>query len=526
MQGSVPTPAQLHAVLNRVAFGANAADRQAIQERGYPAWVEEQLTPDDRTDPEYTRRLAALRMGPEPHYRPEPQKYLNADTATLWPLTQRENLPWPERQRPTNELRAATLLRAVYSHWQLRERVVEFWHTHFSLSVEANEKIAVLLPLWDRDVIRRHALGNFRTLLEATATHPCMLYYQNNASSKASPANENYARELFELHTLGAGAYVNHLYNRWAEVPGARDGQPTGYIDEDVYEAARAFTGWTVADGSADERGGKLPNTGAFHYFEGWHDGYQKRILGNELPPHQPPLADGKQVLDFVANHPATARHVCTRLVRRLLAYEPPAAVVQAAIEAWNQQRTAPDQLRHVVRAIVLHPAFTEAPPAKVKRPLELVASLMRATGAEFAPNLTLTWLLQQQGQPLFQWPTPDGLPEAPTRWTGSHQMLLRWHLASVLLTHNWHKMTTWNALEQTPEPQRAMATAAAQYWAERLLGPDIGARNPKLIERCANLLAQGGSPTQPLALRPEELNTRLKQLVVLLAASPEFQVG
>ena len=140
-----------------------------------------------------------------------------------------------------------------------------------------------------------------------------MLVYLNNRSSRAGSANENYARELLELHTLGRGAYLNTLYDRWRDVPGATEGRPQGYIDQDVYEAARAFTGWTIADGTGLGGGMALPATGAFTYVEAWHDGYQKRVLGHEFDPFQAPMADGRKVLDLVADHPATAWNVCTR---------------------------------------------------------------------------------------------------------------------------------------------------------------------------------------------------------------------
>ena len=123
-----------------------------------------------------------------------------------------------------------------------------------------------MLPSYDRDAIRAHALGNFRDLLEAVAQSPAMLVYLSNASSRAGAANENYARELMELHTLGRGAYLNDRYDRWRDVTGASDGAPQGYIDEDVYEAARAFTGWTIENGQRLDSATELPRTGKFIY--------------------------------------------------------------------------------------------------------------------------------------------------------------------------------------------------------------------------------------------------------------------
>ena len=260
-----------------------------------------------------------------------PLDYLHASRAELWPLTDfMAGLPWTEWFRPAAEVWAATWMRAVYSRWQLREVVADFWHDHFHVAFFAgDQRVTPLLPLYDRDVIRKHAFGNFREFLEAVARSDAMLRYLNNASSRASPANENYARELFELHTLGADNYLNDHFANWREVPEGADGVALGYIDEDVYEAARAFTGWTIADGGETGREERLPGGGGFHYFDGWHDDYQKRVLGVELTSHQEPLADGRRILDLVAAHPATARNVCAKLCRHLVGGEPPPALVQ-----------------------------------------------------------------------------------------------------------------------------------------------------------------------------------------------------
>src|SRR5258708_6681680 len=237
-----------------------------------------------------------------------PLTWLSAPIEKLWPLDdQKTMMAHQERIRPAEEVRMASWVKAVYSKWQLREIMVEFWHNHFNINAFQEPRIACTFPIYDREVIRKNCFGNFRTFLEDVARSTAMQYYLDNFSSKASPANENYARELFELHTLGSDFYFNNLYNRWREVPGASNGKPIGYIDEDVYEAARSFTGWTIADGSGIGKGDNLPNTGRFYYYDGWHDNYQKRVLGVEFDPNQPPLADGLKVLDLVAYHPATA---------------------------------------------------------------------------------------------------------------------------------------------------------------------------------------------------------------------------
>ena len=163
-------------------------------------------------------------------------------------LTHKSAVSGAERARPRTEVIAATLLRSVYSRYQLKEVISQFWHDHFHVNAFSDERISVALPVYDRDVIRKNCFGNFRVLLEAVATSTAMQFYLSNYSSRAGAANENYARELLELHTFGRENYLNDNFNSWREVPGALKGQPIGYIDQDVYEVARAFTGWTIAE--------------------------------------------------------------------------------------------------------------------------------------------------------------------------------------------------------------------------------------------------------------------------------------
>ncbi len=243
------------------------------------------------------------------------------------------------------------------------------------------------LPSYDRDVIRPHALGNFRVFLEAVATSAAMQYYLSNRSSRAGSANENYGRELFELHTLGRDNYYNAIYDKWRKVPGALQGKPIGYIDQDVYEAARAFTGWTIEDGAGVGPGQTLPKTGKFVYVESWHDNYQKRVLASEFDPFQSPMADGRKVLDLVARHPATAHFVCRKLCRRLVSDTPSEALVAGAAEVWTKNRTRPNQIAEVVRYIATSPEFAEpgAPRSSVRwRPPR---AIFAPPGLDFAPT-------------------------------------------------------------------------------------------------------------------------------------------
>jgi uncharacterized protein (DUF1800 family) len=220
-----------------------------------------------------------------------------------------------------------------------------------------------------------------------------MLYYLNNKSSKAGNANENYARELFELHTLGRNAYLNNLYSKWRAVPGAQNGRPVGYIDQDVYEAARAFTGWTVEDGSALGGGQNLPKTGRFKYIESWHDNYQKRILAQEFDPYSGSMRDGQRVLDMCAFHPATAEHVVGKLVKRMISDDPPKSLIESTTRIFMQQQNATNQLaivsQHLAREAGSIPASQRK---KVKNPMRLVASFAQAINYPFHLVKAKSW--------------------------------------------------------------------------------------------------------------------------------------
>ncbi len=206
-------------VLGRLAFGASAEDSAFIQAKGLNHWVEEQLRAPAGDEPAMLARLAAIRLrirygageGWPAVDELRPLTTLDKDVAQLWPLTDRKvPLAGPERQLPRREVAAAAIQRAIHSPWQLREVLVDFWHNHFNVSAVGDHAVAAALPDYDR-TIRAHALGNFREFLEAVAGSPAMLVYLSNRSSRAGSANENYGRELFELHTLGRAAYLKVL---------------------------------------------------------------------------------------------------------------------------------------------------------------------------------------------------------------------------------------------------------------------------------------------------------------------------
>lgn len=525
--GEQPPPEVI--ALNRIAYGPRPGDVEQVRKIGLAAYVDEQLNPDDADDALCNQRLNAATLHiayeGEGDYAPtDEQRLLTAlskPLGELWELTNWEiDIPWEERIRPLEEVRAATWIRAVYSKWQLREVLVEFWHNHFNVNAYNDDSaISATWPLYDRDVIRTHSLGNFRAFLEAVATSPAMMYYLNNATSKASPANENYARELFELHTLGAGNYLNDRYQHWRDVPGALEGKPIGYIDEDVYEAARAFTGWTIADGTETE-GDTFPNTGEFYYYDGRHDNYQKRVLGNEFDPNQPPLVDGRKVLDLVAFHPGTAQHICTKLCRRFVADNPPETLVQRAVSTWIAAQQAPDQIKQTVRTILLSPEFAQTWGQKVKRPFEQVVSFLRATNADVTPNAGLWYLMAERGYQLFEWPAPNGHPDVAGYWLSSNVMLGRWNLL-LALQSDWLEAAAFDLPGQMP-PEITTSRQIVTFWVDRLLGQTVA---EETFTWLLDFMAQGDDPDAPPEGDDEDdLSARLSSLVALIGMTPEFQ--
>lgn len=532
--GNVAPPPPLEVIaLNRMAYGPRPGDVARVRAMGFAAYVEEQLAPDDDDDAVLHAHLKAARMPIEHEGNADypavdemrPLRALQQPLAELWRLVDWEHAPeapYAEIERPTAEVIMATFLRAIYSKWQLREVLVEFWHNHFHVNVFSDdERILATFPLYDRDVISAHALGNFRAFLAAVAQSTAMLYYLDNFSSKASPANENYARELFELHTLGAAHYYNHQYQHWRDVPGATDGRAEGYIDEDVYEAARAFTGWTVADGRELDDGDVLPSTGAFHYYAGWHDPYQKRVLGAEFAPNQPALADGQQVLDILAYHPATARHICTKLCRRLVADDPPATLVERAVATWMETQTAPDQIAQTVRAIVLSPEFAATWGQKVKRPYEVLLALLRATDATVQPGYDLHEVLSLYGYRMFAWQAPDGHPDTASYWLSTNAMLGRWNIPVVVL-FNWLGEAQVDLLAQQPADVRT-PRQVVRYWGERLLGYPVDATTS---EQVTGLLGTHLAADEPLSGLEDAEHQQyvVAYLVAMLAMTPHFQ--
>jgi uncharacterized protein (DUF1800 family) len=546
-QASTPSLPPLEVlVMTRLAYGHRPDELETFRNLGatpqarLTAWAEQQLNPTTE-DPPFDAKLRDVRM----RIRYEntdgmgnkvtvdenrPLGFLNTPQAELWQLSQNDAMYDAERDRPYWEVVAATWLRAVYSRWQLREVLVEFWHNHFNVNAYTNNEVMTTWPAYDR-IIRQHCFGNFRAFVEDVAKSPAMMYYLNNASNRVAGPNENYARELFELHTLGSDNYLNTLYNRWRLVPGAEQGRPSGYIDEDVYEAARAFTGWKIADGTGFS-GGRLPNTGEFLTVDQWADRFQKRVLATEFAPNQSSLNDGRKVIELVANHPGTARHLCTKLCRRLVADDPPASLIDRAVQAWTSASDAPDQIKQTLRAIILAPEFATIYGRKAKRPFELFASFIRGSGMEFPPRnlfdtyLTNPWYMDSTGYRLFTWPAPTGHPEEMGFWLSTNSMLRCWTILNDMV--NWKgfwgvpdsEARPFNARALTPT-DRTTSRQIVEFWVQRMLGRPL---NSTSLDSLINFLRRDAGPDTAPRGSEDELTRRINGLVALIAMTPQFR--
>lgn len=527
-----PTPSIEAIALNRMAFGPRPGDLERVAKMGFENYVHEQLHPDDRDDAELEDRLKEVVLHVEYDLQKNGKtiKKIKEDRHLESPNLSVQELYKLYAQNPdrdinsesyhlVDEIRAIKLTRAVYSKWQLRETLCDFWHNHFSVDVYVDEAtLRVMFPQYDREVIRANSLGNFRKMLGMVAKSHPMLVYLNNEWSQASPANENYARELFELHTLGAEHYYNDHYNKWEEVPGATQGHPIGYIDQDVYEAARAFTGWTIADGKYG-RNEQLPNTGEFFYYDAWHDPYQKRILGQEFDAYSAPMADGERVLDLVAYHPGTARHICSKLIQRYVAPVPPERLLNAAVKTWTENQKNDLQLAMVMKTILLSPEFKSTWGELMKLPLEATVGLIRASGQHFVATNDLPYILDRSGESLFNWPTPNGRPWEPGHWVSSAGMLTRWFNANLVFTFKQHWLGNGDDLIPT---EKMTANEFVTMWSNRILGRPL---TQSTHDRVVQMFKDVAKLEPDQQFEPKAIADFLRATMAVIAMTPEYQV-
>jgi uncharacterized protein (DUF1800 family) len=434
----------------------------------------------------------------------------------------RPSPPPKNPQMVVTELQRAALLRAVYSERQLYELMVGFWENHFSIFANKDAD-RYLLTGFDRETIRPFTMGRFRDLLGATAHSPAMLFYLDNwrssvarpyPATKDKPAgvdgglNENYARELMELHTLGV------------------DG---GYTQKDVQEVARCFSGWTI----------QKPNEeGLFLYRPGLHDNGEKIVLGHKIPAGGG-IADGERVLDILATHPATAHFIATKLARRFISDDPPASVIDRAAAVFLK---TDGSIRETLRAIVTAPEFFSAATyrAKMRSPFEYVAAAMRALNAETDGDRPVLDAIGRMGQPVFGRITPDGYADRSDQWLSSGSMVARFNFANALAT-NRMKGTSIDVSKLLPSVDQANKDSVATQLIRLTILGDISSGTRAALEKTArsgsaiNQVAPSpspaanvsvgysgsGTPPQPLSA---PVSPYISELITLLIGSPEFQ--
>lgn len=488
--------------LTRIAYGATPTDWGEFNALGdndearFTAYVEQQLNPSTINDDALDARIAAL-------------GYVTL-TKTADQIWADHVVGDQERYLPAYETERATFLRAVYSKRQFQEVIAEYWRDHFNI-FGWDYWTAPAFVQFERDVIRKNMFGNFRTMVEAVAQSPAMLFYLDNQSNSGDRPNENYARELHELHIMGA---ENYFGVRSIDDPAIKDadGKRLGYVDSDVYGATTCFTGWRVNE-----------DTGRFQFDESAHFPYTKIVMGVVLPEFQG-VKDGRDVLDLLAYHPAAARYICRRICRRLISDNPPESIVQAAADVFIANKTANDQLKKVYRTILLSEEFRTTWGEKIKRPFEFSVSLLRALQADFVPEDPFFWSYDSIGQALFNWRPPNGYPDDRGAWTGTMPMLQRWRHCNWLFS--WHidgGEEGEDIYRIRPELKTPAGLATpnelVDFWSRRILGRLLPSNERQPI---VDFMASGRNPD--FDLPADQIAERLRQMVALICLSPSFQ--
>ncbi|HQX16076.1 MAG TPA: DUF1800 family protein [Anaerolineales bacterium] len=508
--------------LSRMAYGARPGDLEAFNALGSTDderllnFVSQQLNPDTIDDSEFEARYAAA--GFETLHKTQDELYF--DHIASNPYDSNDESYWDWYSKPAYELVDVTFLRAVYSKKQLVEVLADFWHNHFNVYFWQDDGVPLLVS-YNRDVLRAHMLGNFRQMLEAVATHPSMLYYLNQNNSSDAGPNENFARELFELHTLGAENYFGVQDPN--SIAKDANGITIGYVDNDVYESARALTGWRVDDDIYEYEDG-VEKTGRFLYYKSWHDRFNKLILGKYIPADQEDMKDGRDVLDLLAYHPGTARFISRKLARRFISDNPPDSVVAAAAQTFMDFRSAPDQLKRVVETILLSPEFKQTWGAKIKRPIEAAISMMRAVNTDFTKIPSgIAWMCGMMGQAMFERRPPDGYPDVKEAWANTMSLLYRWNFA-VGITENWmdeeeqQRFARTEIVAQTSAELRT-AELLADFWIPRILNRPMSDADRQAV--IAVMAQEYGTQDE---LPQDHIDYVLPAMVEVILMSPDFQ--
>ncbi|MCC6322792.1 MAG: DUF1800 domain-containing protein [Phycisphaerales bacterium] len=403
-------PISLVGMINRTSFGFTQAEHHRALAMGHAAYLNEQLNHETIDDSTLNTRLAGAEF---PTLAMTPELLSAVNTSDV-----------------QNQIIRSRLIRAVFSRRQLFERMVDFWSDHFNIWL-FEDGIAGNQKTWDDStVIRPHALGYFPAMLSASAHSPTMLDYLNNNTNTATGPNQNYARELMELHSLGV------------------DG---GYTQDDVIQVARCFTGWTYWGGSTNPSSIRY----TFRFNAGNHDNGQKIVLGNIIPAGGG-QQDGETVLQILAAHPSTANYIAKKMLRHFWGENPSADHIASIAAIYT--RTQGD-IRAMMRA-VLNTPFNQPWEAKLKRPFHHMASALRALSATVTTPGNLQTQMTSSGHLPFNWQTPDGYPDTIAAWSGL--LLPRWNFGASLMNSSFSGVsvdaTVTGLLAGLPAPLTAVA--------------------------------------------------------------------
>jgi uncharacterized protein (DUF1800 family) len=506
----------LHA-LNRLAFGPRPGDVDRVLDMGVSAWIEGQLSPerieDDEVEAEL-RGLPTLSMTSadlfDRYERPIREARRAGKDAGESPQAQaakmREAIPPENRpRRIVEELSAARVVRAADSRRQLNEVLVDFWMNHFNVYA-AKGLDRIFLTSFERDTVRPLLWGKFEDLLAATAKSPAMLFYLDNARSVAEEANrperrplraafamerpvntnaprglnENYARELMELHTLGV------------------DG---GYTQKDVTELARILTGWSIE-----------PQRGAFVFRAAMHDVRPKTFLGRSFPAGGG-MEEGEAAIRMLARDPRTARRIALLLCQRLVADDPPARLVDRVAARFL---ATGGELRETVRAIVTSPEFFDPAyyRAKIKSPFEYVVSAVRASGARTDGRLPVLRAIGQMGEPLYLCQPPTGYSDASSAWISTGGFVYRLNFALALASNRVPGVDV-DVAGLLPPWQACDEKGSVEPLARTLTGDDLSPETRRTIEKRLVERAPSGAAST---------GSDLPLVAGLILGSPEFQ--
>jgi uncharacterized protein (DUF1800 family) len=437
-------------LVRRVTMGVNPEEVALARRLGYAGYLDYQL------------RASAI-----------DDSAIETIIASRLPMTQMPlaTLAMQDGNEVNSQLADATWYRAAFSKAQLRERMVDFWTDHFTISLN---RVGYLKLVDDREVIRPNALGTFPELLRATSQSAAMLRYLDQNLSRTPTPNQNYAREIMELHTLGV------------------DG---GYSQTDVAELSRILTGWTTA------------GAGTFAFNRNFHDRNAKTFLGRSFPAMPTTATDvqmkgeGDAAIQMLVEHPSTAAYIALKMARWLLAYEPPQAVVDAT--AATYMSTGGD-IKAMIRTILSGKNLMAAP-AKYKRPFHLAISALRGMGASVANVRAVRQTADRMGMPVFMWEQPNGYPDRVDWWSGL--VITRWAYMQYLSTQT---STTTTQVDSAPFRVPDTADGVVTQIGTRLFGGEM----PSTLRTQLLTYLRGGAYS----------DARVRETLALAGSAQEYQ--